>query len=129
MEAIAACKQSGYQVSVTIVDKAGQRQFVAKGDNAPTHTLDNSFNKAYTAVSLGAVYNKDRTSELATLLLSKSPSSPLNLPGISLSAGGMTIKAGNEIIAGIGVSGSPGGQFDEACAKAGVEKIINHLPR
>jgi len=37
------------------------------------------------------------------------------------------IKAGTEAIAAIGVGGAPGGDLDEACAKAGVEKINSRL--
>lgn len=130
MEAIAACQQLGYRITVTVVDREGQRQFVAKGDGAAPHTLDNSFNKAYTAVSMGPIYKKYTTSELATLLVSQSPSGSYSPPpGISLSSGGIAIRMGDEIIAGIGVSGGPGGKFDEACARAGVEKISNRLLR
>jgi uncharacterized protein GlcG (DUF336 family) len=42
-------------------------------------------------------------------------------------AGGVPIKAGNEIIGAIGVSGAPGGDKDEACANAGIAKIEDLL--
>jgi uncharacterized protein GlcG (DUF336 family) len=126
MAAIAACKQSGYAVTVTIVDLDGVRQFFARGDGAPPHTLENSFIKAYSIVSMGAVYQQDTTSELAALLQRQSPGKPPP-PGISLSSGGVAIKIGDEMIAGMGVSGAPGGQFDERCAKAGVEQIQSRL--
>jgi uncharacterized protein GlcG (DUF336 family) len=41
--------------------------------------------------------------------------------------GGLPIKVGNETIAGIGVSGAPGGDKDEACAEAGLAKISDRL--
>jgi uncharacterized protein GlcG (DUF336 family) len=37
------------------------------------------------------------------------------------------IKAGNDTIGGIGVSGAPGGDKDEACANAGLAKIRDRL--
>jgi uncharacterized protein GlcG (DUF336 family) len=37
------------------------------------------------------------------------------------------IKAGNDTIGGIGVSGAPGGDKDEACANAGLGKIGDRL--
>ncbi|MGA9008185.1 MAG: heme-binding protein, partial [Xanthobacteraceae bacterium] len=37
------------------------------------------------------------------------------------------IKAGGEAIAAIGVGGAPGGDLDEACAKAGLDKISDRL--
>ncbi|WP_347339768.1 heme-binding protein [Bradyrhizobium rifense] len=41
--------------------------------------------------------------------------------------GGLRIKVGNEVVSGIGVSGGPGIDDDEACAKAGIDKISAHL--
>jgi uncharacterized protein GlcG (DUF336 family) len=130
MAAISACRESGYSVTVTIVDMDGVRQFVARGNGAPPHTLENSFMKAYGIITMGAIYKRETTSDVGALLQSKSPGvSPTLAPGISLNAGGVAITAGDEMIAGIGVSGAPGGQFDETCAKAGVKQIQSHLLR
>ncbi|WP_371126952.1 heme-binding protein [Variovorax sp. YR216] len=41
--------------------------------------------------------------------------------------GGVPIKAGSETIGGVGVSGAPGGHTDEACAKAGIAKVVARL--
>jgi uncharacterized protein GlcG (DUF336 family) len=41
--------------------------------------------------------------------------------------GGVPIKAGNEVIGAIGVSGAPGGEKDEACANAGIQKVADKL--
>jgi uncharacterized protein GlcG (DUF336 family) len=41
--------------------------------------------------------------------------------------GGLPIKVGSETIGGIGVSGAPGGDKDEACARAGLDKIKDRL--
>ena len=41
--------------------------------------------------------------------------------------GGVPIKAGTETIGGVGVSGAPGSEKDEACAKAGIAKEANSL--
>ena len=37
--------------------------------------------------------------------------------------GGVPIRAGNEVIGGVGVSGAPGGEKDEVCANAGLAKV------
>jgi uncharacterized protein GlcG (DUF336 family) len=42
-------------------------------------------------------------------------------------SGGVSIKAGNEIIGGIGVGGAPQGDEDEVCANAGLAKIGDRL--
>jgi uncharacterized protein GlcG (DUF336 family) len=41
--------------------------------------------------------------------------------------GGIPIKIGEDTIGGIGVSGAPGQEKDEACAKAGLEKVADQL--
>jgi uncharacterized protein (UPF0303 family) len=36
--------------------------------------------------------------------------------------GALPIKAGDDVIGAVGVSGAPGGEKDEVCAKAGIDK-------
>jgi len=63
--------------------------------------------------------------------VAKNPSGPAlaTLPNIAPLAGGVAIKVGDEIVAALGVSGSPGGDEDEACAQAGVARIKGDLAR
>jgi uncharacterized protein GlcG (DUF336 family) len=42
---------------------------------------------------------------------------------VLLVAGGVPIVAGEEVVGAVGVSGAPGGDRDEACARAGVDAI------
>jgi uncharacterized protein GlcG (DUF336 family) len=37
------------------------------------------------------------------------------------------VEAAGSIVAGIGVSGAPGGDQDDACARAGIEAITDKL--
>jgi uncharacterized protein GlcG (DUF336 family) len=46
---------------------------------------------------------------------------------ILLLAGGLPIKAGNEVVGGVGVGGAPSGDKDEGCAKAGLDKVSSQL--
>ena len=39
----------------------------------------------------------------------------------------VTIMAGGTVIGAIGVSGAPGGQFDEECARAALAKIRDRI--
>ena len=48
------------------------------------------------------------------------PQTPL--PNITYATGGVTIMAGGVAIGAIGVSGAPGGQFDEECARAALRQ-------
>ena len=49
------------------------------------------------------------------------------LPRLILSQGAVVIKDGDEVIGAIGASGAPGGEKDEACARAGLAKISDRL--
>ena len=48
-------------------------------------------------------------------------------PASIAAQGALPIKVGDEIIGAVGVSGSPGGDKDEACAKAGLDKVADQL--
>ena len=41
--------------------------------------------------------------------------------------GGLVIQAGGSLLGGVGVAGAPGGDKDEACAKAGLESVQDKL--
>jgi uncharacterized protein GlcG (DUF336 family) len=41
--------------------------------------------------------------------------------------GGLLIEASGSIVGGVGVSGAPGGDADDACAKAGIEAVRDKL--
>ncbi|MEM5312510.1 heme-binding protein [Paraburkholderia sp. JHI869] len=133
LEAVQTCSAKGYAVTATVVDVAGTPQAVLRGDHAAIHTKDSSYRKAYTATSMGAVFQFERTSQFLDLLTSKFPplaaQSLASTPNVSTLPGGVAIRVGDEIVAGIGVGGSPGGDKDETCALAGVAKIKDELPR
>jgi len=131
-EAARVCEGNGYNVTVTLVDVAGVPKVVLRGDHSTIHTRDTSFRKAYTVVTMGPIFHFDVTSTFAELV-AKYPNGAgqalANTPNVVGLPGGAAIKTGDEIVAGIGVGGSPGGDKDEACAKAGVAKISDRLPR
>jgi uncharacterized protein GlcG (DUF336 family) len=127
-DAVAACEQSGYRVTATVVDASGIVKAVAKGDIAPPHTLDSSRGKAYAAVSLGPNFNETTTSAIVARVANGPAFGSLqHLPGVFLVAGGVVIKSNDEVIGAIGVGGAPGGDKDEACAQAAVAKITDRL--
>jgi uncharacterized protein GlcG (DUF336 family) len=46
---------------------------------------------------------------------------------VTYAVGGVTIMAGGKAIGAIGVSGAPGGQFDDDCARAAIAKIQDRM--
>jgi uncharacterized protein GlcG (DUF336 family) len=116
-------------VSASVVDTSGVVKIQAKGDHSTIHTRDSSFRKAYTVVTFGPLFKLDTTTQIAAL--AKDPAGPgpalTSLPDVLALSGGVAIKRGNEIVAALGVGGSPGGAKDEACAEAGVAKIRDRV--
>lgn len=124
--AIRACESKGWPVSAFVVDTSGVIKVHLKGDHSTIHTKDSAYRKAYTVVTMGPIFGFDRTSAYAKTV-NKNPagasSALFSLPDIIALPGGVAIKRGNEIVAGLGVGGAPGGDRDEACAQEGVAKI------
>src|SRR5436190_4170454 len=123
MATVEACAQKNYRVGVVVLDYSGVQQAALRGDGAAPQNVLNAFDKAYTAASFGM-----DTAEL----VERSKTGPVSsaftkVPHLLLNAGGVVIKAGDEVIGAIGVSGAPGGELDVVCAKAGLEKIKDRM--
>lgn len=128
-ETVAQCALKGYTVTAVVVDLDGVRQALLRGNGAPIHTLDNAFFKAYSAASLTLARKEDSTKAVAERM-AKSPATTVPqtpLPNVTYAVGGVTIMAGSAPIGAIGVSGAPGGQFDEECARAAIAKIQERM--
>jgi len=123
-EAVAACARQGYAETAVLVDADGVRQAVLRGDKTGSHGLDSAFDKAYTAATF-------KTDTLA--LVERAKTRPdfaglfTQLPHLILFGGGVVIKVGDEPVGAIGAAGAPGGNLDDACAKAGVDAIRERL--
>ena len=128
-ETIKSCEASGYNVSVSVVDIYGQAIVQFKGDKSTPHTKETAYRKAYTAITFGPIFTLETSNQVATLM-SKNPTAYeafLTVPNITPLPGGVAVMANREMIAAIGVSGAPGGDKDEACARAGILKISDRL--
>ena len=128
-DSVANCAQKGYTVTAVVVDLDGVRQAMLRGNGAPIHTLDNAFYKAYSAASLTLARKEDSTKAVADRM-AKSPATTVPqtpLPNVTYAVGGVTIMAGSNPIGAIGVSGAPGGQFDEECARAAMAKVKDRM--
>jgi uncharacterized protein GlcG (DUF336 family) len=121
--ALKQCRTNGFQVAVAVVDRFGQPQVMLRDRFAGLPAADTATSKAYTALSFRAA-----TSDLEKSIKSGQMSSGLaQLPHIAMLAGGLVIETGGTLLGGIGVSGAPGGDKDEACAKAGLDAIRDRI--
>ncbi len=117
--AIQACMAKNYQVTVTVVDRAGVIKAVQRTDNAGPHTVKASEMKAYTSLS-----TKNASGKVMDAAQSNAGAQNMrDVPGFLLLAGGLPLKVGDEVIGAIGIGGAPGGHLDEACA----QQAINNL--
>jgi len=128
-ESVAICAQKGYNVVAVVVDLDGVRQALLRGNGAPIHSMDNAYYKAYSAASLTLGRKEDSTKAVAARMAKSVPSTvpQTPLPNVTYAVGGVTIMAGGTAIGAIGVSGAPGGQFDDECARAAIAKIQDRI--
>ncbi len=127
-KAIGTCASNGYPVSAVVVDPSGVIKLEAKGDHSTILTTTSAFRKAYTVVTFGPIFRFDASSTFADLVAKNPNGAALaTLPDIALLPGGVAIKVKDEIVAALGVGGSPGGDKDEACAQVGVASIKDDL--
>jgi uncharacterized protein GlcG (DUF336 family) len=120
--AMERCSRDGYQVSVAVVDRAGQMVAFLRGDGSAPHTAELARRKAYTA----------RTFRRPSAEWAKRSEEPAFAPQRALAdvialGGGLPINVGDDTIGAVGVSGAPGQEKDEACANAGLAKVADEL--
>lgn len=121
--ALADCRKAGYQVTVAVVDRSGLTQAMLRDRFAGAHTLEVAQNKAWSAVSF-----KTSTADLEKATRANTSMAGLrHLPRAMTVGGGLTIEGGGSLLGGIGVSGAPGGDADEVCARAGIKAIADDL--
>jgi len=119
--ALAACKSKGFNTAVAVVDRAGQVMVILRDEQATAQQVEMARRKAYTA----------RMFRTSTLEFQKRTSDPAyapqrELPDILALGGGVPIQVGNDVIGGVGSSGS-NQDNDDACARAGVAKVAELL--
>ena len=121
--ALADCQKQGFQVTVAVVDRFGIAQVLLRDRFAGAHTVPTATGKAWTAVSF-------RTNT-ADLVAATGPgfaaSRRTRHSGATIIAGGVMVEAAGSLVGAVGVSGAPGGDNDEACAKAGIAAVRDKL--
>jgi uncharacterized protein GlcG (DUF336 family) len=121
--ALKKCRDNGFQVAVVVVDRFGQPQVLLRDRYAGLPAADIATAKAYTALSF-----RRSTAELAKMVRDGQMDAGLaRMPRIAMLAGGLVIETGGTLLGGIGVSGAPGGDKDDECAKAGLDAVRDKI--
>lgn len=121
--ALKKCRDDGFQVAVAVVDRSGLTQVMLRDRFAGPHTPRMATDKAWSAVTF-----RTNTAELDRVTQPGMPQNGIrNRPRVVAVAGGMIIEGAGSLLGGIGVSGAPGGDRDDVCAKAGIAAIQDSI--
>ena len=123
--AMATCIANGYKVTVIVVDSAGAVRVTLAGDGANPRAVDFVQRKVNTVIKYGepsaAAQEKVKTDTALAATISADPK-------LVARAGALPIKSKAGVIIGaIGVGGAPGGDKDDVCSLAGIDKIKDRL--
>jgi uncharacterized protein GlcG (DUF336 family) len=121
--ALQQCRTDGYQVSVAVVDRFGETQVLLRDRYAGLPANTTAISKAWTAVGF-----RSDTSQLAASIKNGTLDPRLaTLPRVAMMGGALKIETADTLLGAIGVSGAPGGDKDEKCARAGLDAIRDKL--
>ena len=121
--ALAQCRKDGFQVAVVVIDRFGQPLVVLRDRYAGLAAIPTATGKAWTAVN----FSRDTSDAVKAIHDGQLSAGVASLPNVVMFAGGLIIRSAGSILGGVGVAGAPGGDKDEACAKAGLAAIQDKL--
>jgi uncharacterized protein GlcG (DUF336 family) len=116
------CKQ--YALGVAVVSATGEPVLIYIPDRSATRHGYMAIRKAYSALVFKVATSQMTAKSQTDPELQAQVKADLNLTTFS---GGVPLKAGDQIIGAIGVSGAEPGGHDEECAKFGLAKIKQRL--
>jgi len=119
--AVDACRASGYQVAAIVVSRNGDPQVMLRDSMAPRYTMQIAREKAEAVILSGVASSEFRRNRQDIRMEMN------HVKGILVLEGGLPIRAGGSLLGAIGVSGAPGGERDEACAQAALNKLQERL--
>ena len=117
MQSVENCAALGYNVTATVVDRAGVSLAVARSEGAGPHTVGASYEKAYTSASA-----RNLTSAMSQNLANNPTLA--DIPGFLVLAGGVPVRVNNAVVGAVGVGGAPSGLTDEKCAVDALKTVL-----
>ena len=121
--AMKACRAAGFQVAVAVTDRAGVTQVILRDQLAGAHTPETARRKAWTAAS----FRTDTMTMMQETQAGKAQSGVRFVEDALMIGGGLPVTAAGTMVGAVGVSGAPGGDEDEKCARAGIAAIEERL--
>lgn len=117
------CRERGYQVAVSVVDRMGVPQVMLRDRYAGSHTPETARRKAWTAAS----FRTDTETMMEETQAGKMQSGVRFISEAMMVGGGIPVEAAGSMVGAVGVSGAPGGDEDHLCAEAGIAAIEDKL--
>ncbi len=121
--ALERCRNDGFQVAVVVIDRFGAPLIMLRDRYAGLAAPATATGKAWTAVN----FNRNTSDLLKAIHDGQLSPGLANLPNVVMLSGGLVIEGGGALLGGVGVAGAPGGDKDEACAKAGLDAVRDKL--
>ncbi len=120
-QAVEACRAQGYQVTAVVVASDGAEVALMRDVHASRFTIQIARDKANAVILSGIASGAFRDNR-------RDIQQEMNhVEGILVLQGGLPIEAAGYQLGAIGVSGAPGGDRDELCARKALEQVQERL--
>ena len=119
--AVQACRDQGYQVTAVVVAADGAEVALMRDVKASRFTIQIARDKANAVILSGVasgVFRENRQDIRQEMN---------HVDGVLVLQGGLPIEAAGYQLGAIGVSGAPGGDRDEACARKALDRVRERL--
>lgn len=118
---IDACRKDDYRVAVVVTDRSGDPVVMMRDLFVSKYMMQLAQNKA------NAVVMSNTSSGEMRVNMERIRDELNELDGVLVIEGGLPIRVAGSLIGAVGVSGAPGGDKDEACARHGLEMVYERL--
>jgi uncharacterized protein GlcG (DUF336 family) len=123
--ALAACEAKNYKASAMVVDYHGSTIALLSSDGASYKTPELAGAKAATTMKYKVASGEIQKRAIADAAFAAEVAADPKIGAAH--QGALPIMVGGKLIGAIAVSGATGGENDEACAQAGLDKIASRL--
>jgi uncharacterized protein GlcG (DUF336 family) len=120
--AVATCAAGGFYIGATVIDTSGQPRAAVEAEGSDGGHVYVAVRKALVALTF-----KMPSSQASMAVQTDKALLARVTPNMFVMEGAVPLMAGGEIIGAIGASGAAGGDQDEVCAIAGLNKIKSRL--
>jgi uncharacterized protein GlcG (DUF336 family) len=120
--AVEVCAAGGFYIGASVIDTSGQPRAMVESDGSDGGHVYVAVRKALVALTF-----KMPSSRASDAVRTDPALLARVTPNMFVMEGAVPITVGNEIIGAIGASGAAGGDQDEVCAIAGLNKIKSRL--